>query len=115
MFFHIKILFYFKVYAKTEPSAGKHGVTAFIVEKTMKGFSVAQKLDKLGMRGSGTGELVFEDVRVPGTVHFHYIHIYTYVCVFCRLYGVIFCHLSEKFISLLYLLSLNFVSAQLAL
>jgi len=53
------------VYAKTEPTMGSRGITAFIIEKTMKGFSVAQKLDKLGMRGSNTGELVFEDVEVP--------------------------------------------------
>ena len=53
------------VYAKTEPALEAHGVTAFLIEKGMKGFSVAQKLDKLGMRGSHTGELVFEDVEVP--------------------------------------------------
>ena len=53
------------VYAKTDPQMGARGMTAFIVEKGMKGFSVAQKLDKLGMRGSHTGELVFEDVEVP--------------------------------------------------
>ncbi len=53
------------VYAKTEPELGARGVTAFLVEKTMKGFSIAQKLDKLGMRGSHTGELVFQDVEVP--------------------------------------------------
>jgi len=53
------------VYAKTDPAAGPKGITAFIVEKGMPGFSVAQKLDKLGMRGSHTGELVFQDVRVP--------------------------------------------------
>ena len=53
------------VYAKTEPALGARGVTAFLIEKGMKGFSVAQKLDKLGMRGSHTGELVFEDVEVP--------------------------------------------------
>ncbi len=53
------------VYAKTEPELGARGVTAFLVEKTMKGFAVAQKLDKLGMRGSHTGELVFRDVEVP--------------------------------------------------
>jgi isovaleryl-CoA dehydrogenase len=53
------------VYAKTEPGLGARGVTAFIVEKGMKGFSIAQKLDKLGMRGSHTGELVFQDVEVP--------------------------------------------------
>jgi len=53
------------VYAKTEPELGARGVTAFIIEKTMKGFSCAQKLDKLGMRGSHTGELVFQDVEVP--------------------------------------------------
>ena len=49
------------VYAKTDPDAGPKGITAFIVEKGMAGFSVAQKLDKLGMRGSHTGELVFKD------------------------------------------------------
>src|SRR3989475_2480350 len=53
------------VYAKTEPELGARGVTAFLVEKGMKGFSVAQKLDKLGMRGSHTGELVFQNVEVP--------------------------------------------------
>jgi isovaleryl-CoA dehydrogenase len=53
------------VYAKTEPDAASRGVTAFIVEKDFKGFSCAQKLDKLGMRGSDTGELVFEDCEVP--------------------------------------------------
>lgn len=50
------------VYAKTNPELKDKGITAFIVEKGMKGFSVAQKLDKLGMRGSHTGELVFENV-----------------------------------------------------
>ncbi len=54
------------VYAKTDPQAGSRGVTAFLVERGMAGFSVAQKLDKLGMRGSNTGELVFEDCEVPG-------------------------------------------------
>jgi isovaleryl-CoA dehydrogenase len=53
------------VYAKTDIQAGAKGITVFIVEKGMLGFSVAQKLDKLGMRGSHTGELVFKDVRVP--------------------------------------------------
>jgi isovaleryl-CoA dehydrogenase len=53
------------VYAKTEPELGARGVTAFLIEKDMKGFSVAQKLDKLGMRGSHTGELVFNNVEVP--------------------------------------------------
>jgi isovaleryl-CoA dehydrogenase len=53
------------VYAKTDPERQSRGITAFIVEKTMAGFSVAQKLDKLGMRGSSTGELVFQDVEVP--------------------------------------------------
>jgi isovaleryl-CoA dehydrogenase len=53
------------VYAKTEPELGARGVTTFIVEKGMKGFSTAQKLDKLGMRGSHTGEMVFQDVEVP--------------------------------------------------
>ena len=53
------------VYAKTDPQAGPRGITAFVVEKGMKGFSTAQKLDKLGMRGSNTCELVFEDCEVP--------------------------------------------------
>ncbi|WP_417316938.1 isovaleryl-CoA dehydrogenase [Emcibacter sp.] len=53
------------VYAKTDMSAGPRGITAFLVEKGMKGFSTAQKLDKLGMRGSNTCELVFEDCEVP--------------------------------------------------
>ncbi|KAF2224170.1 putative isovaleryl-CoA dehydrogenase IvdA [Elsinoe ampelina] len=53
------------VYAKTEPDAASKGITAFLVETQTKGFSVAKKLDKLGMRGSNTGELVFEDVFVP--------------------------------------------------
>jgi isovaleryl-CoA dehydrogenase len=53
------------VYAKTEPTMGSRGITALLIERGMKGFSVAQKLDKLGMRGSNTGELVFEDVEVP--------------------------------------------------
>ena len=53
------------VYAKTEPELGARGVTAFLIEKSMSGFSVAQKLDKLGMRGSHTGELLFQNVEVP--------------------------------------------------
>ncbi|CDZ61804.1 Isovaleryl-CoA dehydrogenase [Neorhizobium galegae bv. orientalis] len=53
------------VYAKTDPSAASKGITAFLVEKGFKGFSTAQKLDKLGMRGSNTCELVFEDCEVP--------------------------------------------------
>lgn len=53
------------VYAKTNPELGAKGMTAFIVEKGMKGFSTAQKLDKLGMRGSDTGELIFQDCEVP--------------------------------------------------
>ena len=53
------------VYAKTDPDAGPRGITTFLVEKSFKGFSVAQKLDKLGMRGSETGELVFQDCEVP--------------------------------------------------
>ncbi len=53
------------VYAKTDMSAGPRGITAFLIEKTFKGFSTAQKLDKLGMRGSNTCELVFEDCEVP--------------------------------------------------
>jgi isovaleryl-CoA dehydrogenase len=53
------------VYAKTDPNAGPRGITAFLIEKGMKGFRAAQKLDKLGMRGSPTSELVFEDCEVP--------------------------------------------------
>jgi len=53
------------VYAKTRPDAGARGITAFLIEKDMKGFRPAQKLDKLGMRGSPTSELVFEDCEVP--------------------------------------------------
>lgn len=56
---------YIVVYAKTEPEKASKGISAFIVEKTFKGFSCARKLDKLGMRGSNTGELVFEDVFIP--------------------------------------------------
>ncbi len=53
------------VYAKTDPDKNQHGITAFLVDTKAKGFSVAQKLDKLGMRGSDTGELVFDNVEVP--------------------------------------------------
>jgi isovaleryl-CoA dehydrogenase len=53
------------VYAKTDPEAGPKGVTAFLIEKDFKGYKCAQKLDKMGMRGSDTGELVFEDCEVP--------------------------------------------------
>ena len=53
------------VYAKTDPKAGPRGITAFLIERGFKGFSTAQKLDKLGMRGSNTCELVFEDCEVP--------------------------------------------------
>ncbi|NDC59289.1 MAG: isovaleryl-CoA dehydrogenase, partial [Alphaproteobacteria bacterium] len=53
------------VYAKTDPDAGPRGISAFLIEKGMKGFSVSPKLDKLGMRGSDTAELVFEDCEVP--------------------------------------------------
>lgn len=58
------------VYARTNPNAEQpqHGITAFIVEKGFEGFSAAQKLDKLGMRGSNTGELVFQDCKVPGNL-----------------------------------------------
>ncbi|MGB6604054.1 MAG: isovaleryl-CoA dehydrogenase [Steroidobacteraceae bacterium] len=55
----------FLVYAKTDPAAGARGISVFIVERGAHGFSTAQKLDKLGMRGSGTCELIFEDCRVP--------------------------------------------------
>ncbi|ORX45128.1 acyl-CoA dehydrogenase NM domain-like protein [Hesseltinella vesiculosa] len=53
------------VYAKTDPKAGPKGITAFLVEKSFKGFSTAQKLDKLGMRGSNTCELIFENCEIP--------------------------------------------------
>ncbi len=53
------------IYAKTDATAGARGMTAFIVEKSFKGFSTAQKLDKLGMRGSDTGEIVLQDCEVP--------------------------------------------------
>ncbi|MFN4098656.1 MAG: isovaleryl-CoA dehydrogenase [Pararhodobacter sp.] len=53
------------VYAKTDPAAGSKGITAFLIEKTMAGFSTSPHFDKLGMRGSNTAELVFEDVEVP--------------------------------------------------
>ena len=53
------------VYAKTDPEAGSKGITAFLVEKEMKGFSTSKHFDKLGMRGSNTAELIFEDVEVP--------------------------------------------------
>ncbi len=53
------------VYAKTDSKAGSHGITAFIIEKNFNGFKTAQKLDKLGMRGSNTCELVFSDCEVP--------------------------------------------------
>ncbi|KAE8352166.1 acyl-CoA dehydrogenase/oxidase [Aspergillus coremiiformis] len=56
---------YIIVYAKTEPEKGSKGITAFVVEKTFGGFSCARKLDKLGMRGSNTGELIFDNVFVP--------------------------------------------------
>lgn len=56
---------YIVVYAKTTPDAGSKGITAFIVDTSTKGFSVSRKLDKMGMRGSNTGELVFADVFVP--------------------------------------------------
>ncbi|MFN3430691.1 MAG: acyl-CoA dehydrogenase family protein [Candidatus Sericytochromatia bacterium] len=55
------------VYAKTDPDAGSRGITAFILESGMPGFGVARKLDKVGMRGSPTGELFFQDVRVPSS------------------------------------------------
>ena len=53
------------VYAKVDPALGSKGITAFLVEKTMDGFSTGTKLDKMGMRGSDTAELIFEDCRIP--------------------------------------------------
>src|SRR5678815_5397359 len=61
------------VYAKTDPDAGARGITAFLIEKGMNGFSTAQKLDKLGMRGSDTAELVFEDCEVPAAVSYTHL------------------------------------------
>jgi isovaleryl-CoA dehydrogenase len=55
----------FVVYAKTDPDAGAHGITAFLIESSFRGFRLGQKLDKLGMRGSPTSELVFDDCEVP--------------------------------------------------
>jgi isovaleryl-CoA dehydrogenase len=55
------------VYAKTDPNAGPKGITTFLIERGMKGFSVSQKLDKMGMRGSDTAELVFQDCEVPAS------------------------------------------------
>jgi isovaleryl-CoA dehydrogenase len=61
----------FVVYAKTAPEKGSKGITTFIIERNFEGFSTHQKLDKVGMRGSDTCELVFEDCEVPyGSVHF---------------------------------------------
>jgi len=59
---------FLKVYAKTNPNASmaQHGITAFLVERETEGFSTGQKLDKLGMRGSNTGELIFENCKIPG-------------------------------------------------
>jgi isovaleryl-CoA dehydrogenase len=57
------------VYAKTDPAAGPKGITAFLIEKGFKGFSTSPKLDKLGMRGSNTCELVFDNCEVPGTFY----------------------------------------------
>lgn len=59
------------VYAKTAPEQGSKGITAFIIEKGFKGFSTHQKLNKFGMRGSDTCELVFENCEVPGGEHSH--------------------------------------------
>ena len=53
------------VYAKTDMEAGPKGITAFLIEKDMAGFSVGKKLDKLGMRGSNTAELIFDECEVP--------------------------------------------------
>ena len=53
------------VYAKTDPEAGPKGITAFLIEKDMPGFSIGQKIDKVGMRGSPTAELVFDGCEVP--------------------------------------------------
>ena len=53
------------MYAKTNPEANQHGITAFIVETDTPGFSIAQKLDKLGMRGSPTCEIVFDNMEIP--------------------------------------------------
>ena len=57
------------VYAKTSPEDGSRGITTFLIEKGMEGFSIGQKVDKIGMRGSPTAELVFEDCFVPRREH----------------------------------------------
>lgn len=62
------------VYAKTEPEKGSRGITAFIIERGFPGFSTHQKLDKIGMRGSDTCELVFEDCFVPEGIEVPCIH-----------------------------------------
>uniref|UniRef100_A0A667YQC0 Isovaleryl-CoA dehydrogenase, mitochondrial n=1 Tax=Myripristis murdjan TaxID=586833 RepID=A0A667YQC0_9TELE len=82
------------VYAKTDPEAYQRGITAFIVEKGMPGFSTAQKLDKLGMRGSNTCELIFEDCKIPG--------VCVCVCAFVIMqsvldYAVPYLHVREAF------------------
>lgn len=57
----------FKVYARTDSNAKKqHGISAFLIEKSFEGFTTGPKLDKLGMRGSNTCELIFQDCKVPG-------------------------------------------------
>lgn len=66
--FSINLFLLSKVYARTNPNTEKqqHGISAFVIERGMEGFKSCQKLDKLGMRGSNTCELVFEDCKVPG-------------------------------------------------
>jgi len=62
-------MWWFQVYARTNPDAKKqHGISAFIIEKSFEGFNTGPKLDKLGMRGSNTSELIFQDCKVPGTI-----------------------------------------------
>uniref|UniRef100_A0A671YM25 Isovaleryl-CoA dehydrogenase, mitochondrial n=1 Tax=Sparus aurata TaxID=8175 RepID=A0A671YM25_SPAAU len=86
------------VYAKTNPEANQRGITAFIVEKGMPGFSTAQKLDKLGMRGSNTCELIFEDCKIPGLCLS--AHSTICLCVIMQAvldYAVPYLHIREAF------------------
>uniref|UniRef100_A0A7N6ABU6 Isovaleryl-CoA dehydrogenase, mitochondrial n=1 Tax=Anabas testudineus TaxID=64144 RepID=A0A7N6ABU6_ANATE len=88
------------VYAKTDPEAHQRGITAFIVEKGMPGFSTAQKLDKLGMRGSNTCELIFEDCKVPGVCSSAHFATCALVCVIMQAvldFAVPYMHVREAF------------------
>uniref|UniRef100_A0A8C7FXJ4 Isovaleryl-CoA dehydrogenase, mitochondrial n=1 Tax=Oncorhynchus kisutch TaxID=8019 RepID=A0A8C7FXJ4_ONCKI len=90
------------VYAKTDPEAHQKGITAFIVEKGMPGFSTAQKLDKLGMRGSNTCELIFEDCKIPGVCFVSVVESYIMLPSFSIMQAVMdfsvpYLHVREAF------------------